>query len=185
MIIEQSNKNQFNKGKLLNTGFIEITKKFNNINNIHFSDVDNYPLNTNVINYRNTIENVNHYFGHTHCIGGIYAFNKKIFKDINGFSNNFWAWGYEDADLQNRVKLKKYKINRDNFIGRGNNNKIYDKIDRKNKFYKDNQIQEKIFFKKYIEDIKNIYKDGLNNIKYKKISDTEIEKNIFRIKVDL
>ena len=83
------------------------------------------------------------------------------------------------------MKLKKYKINRDNFIDRGNNSKIYDKKDGGRKFNMENSKKDQLFFKKYNEDIKNIYKDGLNTINYKRISDIEIEKNIFRIKVDL
>lgn len=184
MIIEQSSNKKFNKGKLLNAGFIEITKKFKHINNIHFTDVDNYPLENNIINYSKNIKSIDHYFGFTHCIGGIYAFNKKVFININGFSNNFWGWGNEDVDILNRINLKNHSINRNIFIERNNNkNKIFDI--KEGKFNMINSKKAQNFFKKYNEDINNINKDGLNTILYKKLSEKEIEKNIFRVKVDL
>jgi hypothetical protein len=41
--------------------------------------------------------------------GGIVAFNRKMFKKINGFPNNFWGWGGEDDELLKRTK-KFYSI---------------------------------------------------------------------------
>jgi hypothetical protein len=38
--------------------------------------------------------------------GGVTMFNVETFKKINGYSNKYWAWGYEDTDLLYRCKQK-------------------------------------------------------------------------------
>ena len=44
--------------------------------------------------------------------GGVVALTKEQFKNVNGFSNQFWGWGGEDDDMNYRIKKKKYKISR-------------------------------------------------------------------------
>ena len=39
-------------------------------------------------------------------IGGIQAFWKKHYVDLNGYSNKFWGWGGEDDNLFTRLKAK-------------------------------------------------------------------------------
>ena len=50
------------------------------------------------------------YKGYT---GGVLAIRRSQFEDINGFSNEFWGWGGEDDDLNNRLKGKGYKVARE------------------------------------------------------------------------
>jgi len=40
--------------------------------------------------------------------GGVTLFPIKTFEEINGYSNNYWGWGYEDDDLLYRCKH--YKV---------------------------------------------------------------------------
>lgn len=39
-------------------------------------------------------------------MGGAVAFSKTQFQKINGFSNNYWAWGGDDDDLAARSEAK-------------------------------------------------------------------------------
>ena len=50
------------------------------------------------------------YKGYT---GGVLAIRRSQFEDINGFSNEFWGWGGEDDDLNNRLEGKGYEVARD------------------------------------------------------------------------
>tara|TARA_B100000795_G_scaffold268104_2_gene254351 strand:- start:6 stop:767 length:762 start_codon:yes stop_codon:yes gene_type:complete len=188
IIVEQSPDKLFNKGKINNIGFKEGTRMFNSINNIYFNDIDNFPLNSNVINFNEPIKNVKHFFGYKHCLGGIFSVNKNIFNKINGFSNNFYGWGYEDVDIQNRFVINKINISRSNFLERKNNKNIFfDEITKKKnkKTTNLNITKSNNYFKLYNNNKKNIFKDGLNTCNYKIKKKNEIYKNVFRIKVDL
>ena len=50
--------------------------------------------------------------------------NGTTFKKINGYSNKYNGWGYEDTDLQNRILYQSVKINREKFWLRENNRGI-------------------------------------------------------------
>ena len=47
------------------------------------------------------------YNANPNYIGGVTSFSKSSFEKLNGFPNNFWGWGGEDDELQNRMKKKK------------------------------------------------------------------------------
>jgi N-terminal domain of galactosyltransferase/N-terminal region of glycosyl transferase group 7 len=44
--------------------------------------------------------------------GGISVFTREAFQKINGFSPKFIGWGFEDADLRERVYLRQLKVAR-------------------------------------------------------------------------
>lgn len=44
--------------------------------------------------------------------GGISSFTREAFLTINGFSSKFVGWGFEDADLRERVQHYKLKVER-------------------------------------------------------------------------
>jgi hypothetical protein len=123
IIVEQDNAKQFNRGMLLNIGF-----KYSQdlkCNYVVFHDVDMLPVDvdysfsdvpihmaTNFIlqNGEKNREIFDEYFG------GVTMFPSDLFKKINGYSNKYWGWGYEDSDLLFRCKIhdldvdiKKYK----------------------------------------------------------------------------
>jgi len=185
-IIEQSKNKRFNKGKINNIGFLEALKENKNYNRILFNDVDNYPLDKNLINYNTKVDKVNHFFGNKKWLGGFFIINKNIFQKVNGYSNNFWGWGGEDQDLQNRLKFNNVNIDRSVFFKR-------DKA-RKNIFIKDDYNDRDINknYKKDIENQKNKYlnseiKEGLSNCKYKILKKYNMnnDRNITRILVDI
>jgi hypothetical protein len=97
-IIHQNDRKLFNKGMLLNIGFL-LTK--DHYDYFCFHDIDIFPLKSNY-----------HYVNHP-CrfiykdyppgnFGGVVLFSKEHFIQVNGFSNLYWNWGWEDTDLRDR-----------------------------------------------------------------------------------
>jgi len=111
IVVEQDGAKTFNRGKLLNIGF-KIAKKLK-CDYVVFHDVDMLPVNvdysytdkpihlaTNFTSKENMSRIVfDEYFG------GVTLFPIDTFEEINGYSNEYWGWGYEDDDLLYRCKL--------------------------------------------------------------------------------
>jgi hypothetical protein len=114
IIVEQDDEKSFNRGKLLNIGTIYAKKL--GCDYVVFHDLDMLPeevdysysdiplhLATNLIGTEDFNRIVfDQYFG------GVTLFPIKTFEEINGYSNNYWGWGYEDDDLLHRCSH--YKI---------------------------------------------------------------------------
>jgi len=110
-VIDQDNAKQFNRGMLLNIGHTYAKKA--KCDYIVFHDVDMLPVDvdysysdkplhlaTNFVLDEDEKERdvFEEYFG------GVTMFPIEIFEQINGYSNKYWAWGYEDTDLLYRCK---------------------------------------------------------------------------------
>jgi len=117
-IVDQDNAKQFNRGILLNIGYI-YAKKIR-CNYIVFHDVDMLPVDvdysysdiplhlaTDFILEEGEKERevFEEYFG------GVTMFPIETFEKINGYSNKYWAWGYEDTDLLLRCKDNDVELN--------------------------------------------------------------------------
>jgi hypothetical protein len=113
IIVHQDDAKLFNRGALLNIGFTYAEKC--GCNYVVFHDVDMLPLHVDYsysdvpihLPYEVYVEdgmrkklrdNFDEYFG------GVTLFSNDIFRKINGFSNKYWGWGYEDTDLLLRCK---------------------------------------------------------------------------------
>lgn len=121
IIVEQADDLDFNRAKLLNIGFLKAEKL--GCDYVVFHDIDMIPLQADY-SYSNSPQHLVTDFdlpdGISRTIfdeyfGGVTLFNNKTFKRINGYSNNYYGWGFEDDDLflrcqENYVKLsnKKY-----------------------------------------------------------------------------
>jgi hypothetical protein len=118
IIVEQDNKKQFNRGMLLNIGFTYSEKL--KCDYVVFHDVDMIPIDvdysfspiplhlaTNFIleDGEKNREVFYEYFG------GVTMFPSDLFKKINGYSNKYWGWGYEDTDLLLRCKINNVDLN--------------------------------------------------------------------------
>ena len=44
--------------------------------------------------------------------GGVSAISVEQFRQVNGFSNQYWGWGGEDDDMYKRIDKNKLKIQR-------------------------------------------------------------------------
>jgi len=121
-IVEQDGAKQFNRGALLNIGFKYALE--HKCDYVVFHDIDMLPsevdysysdkpihLSTNFLYENDEKERdiFEEYFG------GVTMFPVEDFKKINGYSNKYWAWGYEDDDLllrckENEIELDTLKI---------------------------------------------------------------------------
>lgn len=125
-VIEQTFNNEFNRGKLFNVGYREVTMR-TLAGCFIFHDVDLMPENinniygcTNCPRHMSSSINIFNYNLPYHTIfGGAIAMTRKQYHDINGFSNVFYGWGGEDDDMFNRVYNAGYKVCRyQSFVSR-------------------------------------------------------------------
>lgn len=117
IIVEQDDEKLFNRGKLLNIGFAKAKKL--RCNYVIFHDIDMLPdevdysyspiplhLATNEVSEQGELTPVfEEYFG------GVTLFPVEMFESINGYSNDYWGWGFEDDDLLHRCKLAHIPLN--------------------------------------------------------------------------
>ena len=105
-IVEQDGAKQFNRGMLLNIGFKYALE--HKCDYVVFHDIDMIPsevdysysdkplhLSTN-FEYENDEKERDMF---EEYFGGVTMFPVEDFEKINGYSNKYWAWGYEDDDL--------------------------------------------------------------------------------------
>jgi hypothetical protein len=103
IIVEQDDAKIFNRGKLLNIGFIEAKKL--KCDYVVFHDVDMIPVDVDYSYTEHPIHIATNFIPNDKRIvfdeyfGGVTLFPMNVFESINGFSNEYWGWGFEDDDL--------------------------------------------------------------------------------------
>ena len=108
-IIHQMHPGAFNRGALMNIGFMEVCKTRADGLFI-FHDVDIYPTYWGAIDYHTSQGEVRHPIGlKNENVGGICCFWKSEYEAVNGFPN-YWGWGIEDVTLFYRLKRFNIKI---------------------------------------------------------------------------
>ena len=123
IIVEQSDEHPFNRGALLNIG-VRKAKELK-CTYVALHDVDMLP--TKDVDYSivdrpthlatNFLSN--HYKKQKRIIfdeyfGGVTLFPINDYYHINGYSNKYWGWGYEDDDLLWRCKENFFDFNKKN-----------------------------------------------------------------------
>ena len=163
-IVEQNNTHDlFNLGRTINIGFDLYKDKMKDDDIFIFHPVDILPIDTNYKFIKTTkICSIRH-----SPSGEFYkglAFLVKDYKNLNGFSNNYWGWGLEDNDM-----FKRFQIN--NIIPDVILNTYVELVDDGNSnpgeplyapLYGDNH--------KYLKECYTV--SGLNNLKYQLIQKT-------------
>jgi hypothetical protein len=113
-VVEQEAGRPFNIGALRNIGFLLTEAESEQV---CFHDVDYLPIWTD---YRPVDrptrllwygaervpvdESARHFVNHGHreYFGGVVMMPGAVFRRLNGYSNSYWGWGYEDLDLRAR-----------------------------------------------------------------------------------
>lgn len=104
-IIEQGDTKSFNRGKLLNIGFIIAEQA--GCEYVVFHDIDLMPRDVDYSYSTVPIQLANKFEAWTafkrtindDYFGGVTMFPRELFRKINGYSNKFRGWGFEDNDL--------------------------------------------------------------------------------------
>lgn len=113
-VVEQAGDDPFNGGMLKNAGFL-LTR--DRAEYACFHDVDYLPIwadysypsrPARLVWYGadrvpvapGSVRLIRH--DHRTYFGGVVMFTRTQFEQVNGYSNQFWGWGFEDVDLRNR-----------------------------------------------------------------------------------
>ena len=187
IICEQSDDGRpFNRGAIINIGFLESRCILENINNditYCFHDVDTIPVKDTCIYELADRNSVYHPYGVDTSLGGIIFLTSEAIAASNGFPNNYWGWGLEDVCLMARLQVCGLRIDRTNF----------EWIGAEILFNKISAIENtKVWPKSDIEIIKALYYyeaehretariNGLSNIKYRVLSKETLSENVIHI----
>jgi hypothetical protein len=108
IIVHQDDAKLFNRGMLLNIGFKRA--ELLNCDYVVFHDVDMLPM---IVDYSysdiplhlaNEFKKGEDREVFDEYFGGVTLFPSKYFDKIDGYSNKYWGWGYEDTDLLHRCR---------------------------------------------------------------------------------
>jgi len=96
LIVEQAKGKPFNRGKLLNIGFLECDADY-----LIFNDVDLIPITFKIMEgitqlAKSSIQKVDY-------LGGSTMFDSKTFEQIGGYHNDFWGRA-EDNEMMANIK---------------------------------------------------------------------------------
>jgi hypothetical protein len=112
IVVNQEDIKKFNRAKLLNIGFIEAVKR--GCDYVIFHDVDLIPIKGHYQYSDKPLQLANDFeatdtFRRTiqrDYFGGVTLFPVEAFQEINGYSNKYRGWGFEDNDLLFRCREK-------------------------------------------------------------------------------
>ena len=109
IVAEQRDDRPFNRGQLFNAVF-DLVKNdfdyfcFHDVNLLPLTDSCDYSYSKKPTHLASIVDD--EYIPYEEFIGGVFLINKEHFEQINGFSNEYWGWGYEDNDLLERMRKK-------------------------------------------------------------------------------
>lgn len=164
IVVEQDDAKTFNRGKLLNIGFLYAKKL--KCDYVVFHDVDMVPIDVDYSYSDTPIQLANNFIstnGFNRLLfddyfGGVTMFTMEDFENINGYSNEYWGWGYEDNDLLFRCRQQNLPLDIKEFPAAGGNTAAL-KFNGENAFVEFKNVIEPtsnytIFISFYPDDIK-------------------------------
>jgi hypothetical protein len=112
IIVEQADGKEFNRGALLNAGFLLCGDVSGNY---FLHDIDTLPA-SEVAQSRYALDChykiIGIYNSVCDTLGGIIKISGSMFRSMNGFPNNYFGWGVEDKALQNRASTYGFCIDK-------------------------------------------------------------------------
>ena len=113
IVVNQDNASAFNRGMLCNIGFERA--KLLNCDYVVFHDVDMLPIDVDYSYDNKPIHLATDNLPFDTYFGGITLFPVEDFQKVNGFSNLYWGWGFEDDDLRYRCIEKDIRLIRKSY----------------------------------------------------------------------
>ncbi len=131
VVVEQIDDKPFNRGKLLHVGYLKAKEL--GCNYVVFHDVDMLPIEVDysysevplhlATNFDLEYEKAKN-LEFDDYFGGVTMMSNSTFETINGYSNLYWGWGFEDDDLLFRCAEKNILLDK-KVIGKKEVKKIY------------------------------------------------------------
>lgn len=169
-IVEQADDKPFNYGKLCNIGFSLFKEGFDYF---CFHDIDMLPVSDDCdYNYIHIggypVHMATKVSAHTFKLpyleyfGGVVMFSKEDFEAVNGYSNEYYGWGFADLDLLHRCRINDIELDEEIVFPRIDSYYEFEKIKITDKKYsenvkyidfKDNDLYLKIFPNNQIKDL--------------------------------
>ncbi|ELU08027.1 hypothetical protein CAPTEDRAFT_93861 [Capitella teleta] len=117
-IVEQDDSLRFNRGSLINVGFLE-AQRDRQSDYFVMHDIDILPLNPR-LSYRFdgcakgplhlASPSLHPHYSKIDFIGAVLLMTNEQYLKVNGMSNVFWGWGREDEELRIRLRIAGIKI---------------------------------------------------------------------------
>ncbi|XP_052807475.1 beta-1,4-N-acetylgalactosaminyltransferase bre-4-like [Mya arenaria] len=167
-VAEQYGNQAFNKGRVMNAAFLEVSK-MSDFDCFIFHDVDLIPEDDRITylcddrpkHMSPSVDVLKYMLLYQCLVGGVIAFPPAHFIALNGYSNLYWGWGAEDDDMSYRIMSNNNGITRqDGELARY-------------KMIKHEQSEMVVGERRYtlLGQTKDIYEqDGLNSVQYDLIS---------------
>ena len=183
LICEQNDDKLFNRGKLLNVGFIESEKIFNfskkyfHMNTDYLIDLNrSFPI--EILDFNNGFLDLHK--PSYNVLGAACVFTPDAYIKINGFPNNLTGWGGDDWAIYNRIIKQNItlfypdKLTNSGFIIENNDDKVYTDTSNNSK----NMI---------LAQTNDLEKNGLSNCIYTIDSNGEFHngKNIYHYLINI
>lgn len=110
IVVEQDDAKLFNRGKLLNIGFNQA--KSLKCDYVVFHDVDMLPIEVDYSYSEIPLLLATQRASFDEFFSSVILFPVEYFEKINGYSNEYWGWGFEDDDLLFRCKVNNVPLDK-------------------------------------------------------------------------
>jgi len=186
VVVEQSDDKPFNRGKLLNIGYLKA--KSLGCDYVVFHDVDMIPIEVDysfseiplhlATNFELEYEKSKN-LQFDDYFGGVTMLSNSIFEKINGYSNDYWGWGAEDDDVLYRCAIMEIPTYRKDCK--------YKSLDHVRNIEQVPYMKNVHRFQDFQRNptIQAIMADGISTLSYKKIEDKKLSEHSRMITVTL
>lgn len=192
IIVEQAAGNNFNRGATINIGYLH----YNDPNNYYITqDVDTNPNKISLPYYAQELKDDEFLsiYSYVSTVGGIAKFKGSDFVKVNGFPNDFWGWGNEDADFMNRIYhyncnvTRVFSTDQAHWQSHFSNDKFDILLDEhiRKPCLKDDHVNKNWLSMSFQKREEYILNNGLSTIKYDVLNKESLMENVNKITVEI